>query len=233
MNKENLFKTYLYIGEDKFSISVKKNDESRKFYENQILVDNFQNKKENYSLDNFLDENIFKIEKLTNSFIKDIYIIIDNNDFLNIEVSIRNKNYGNKVDLNKLKYSFGDIKNEVEENNQDKELIHMIINRYMLDNNSYLLIPKNIKCEHLFLEILFICLSKKLIKQLETTLSKYQIKVEKIISAKYIKSIFKEDEDIFKMCELILQGFNANEIVLIPKIEKNKGFFEKFFNLFS
>ncbi len=31
----------------------------------------------------------------------------------------------------------------------------------------------------------------------------------------------------------IKHGYNANEVLLVPKNDENKGFFEKFFQLFS
>ena len=49
-----------------------------------------------------------------------------------------------------------------------------------------------------------------------------------------LKKYFKDSEmDIFSMCRKIMQGHNRNEILLVHKKTKNKGFFEKFFNFFS
>ena len=52
----------------------------------------------------------------------------------------------------------------------------------------------------------------------------------------YIKNFFKEDEDNSELSEMaskIKDGFNNNEVILVPKNIENKGFFEKFFQLFS
>ena len=39
-------------------------------------------------------------------------------------------------------------------------------------------------------------------------------------------------KDIFSMARKIINGHNPNEVSLINKSLKNKGFFEKFFNFF-
>jgi hypothetical protein len=43
----------------------------------------------------------------------------------------------------------------------------------------------------------------------------------------------EKDVEASLMAHKILNGYNDNEILIVPKIELNKGFFEKFFQLFS
>jgi hypothetical protein len=49
-----------------------------------------------------------------------------------------------------------------------------------------------------------------------------------------MKNFFRRTSLTFekRVCE-IKSGCNENEIILVPKTIKNKGFFEKFFQLFS
>ena len=47
------------------------------------------------------------------------------------------------------------------------------------------------------------------------------------------KIIFKEKGMNFRMVFEIINGINENEVNLVPKNTINKGFFEKFFQLFS
>ena len=77
-------------------------------------------------------------------------------------------------------------------------------------------------------------LSKNFINNLEDTLKKYQILINQIISARYANNLVQDvDLDLIKKAKLIKNGFNNNEVLLIKKIQKNKGFFEKFFDFFS
>ena len=72
------------------------------------------------------------------------------------------------------------------------------------------------------------------IQNLENVLKKYQISLKHILNADYVKSIENEDQgDLLKMSLKIIDGFNENEVLIIPKLSKNKGFFERFFNFFS
>ena len=41
------------------------------------------------------------------------------------------------------------------------------------------------------------------------------------------------DINFFEMTSKIIGGYNKNEVKLVNKVSKNKGFFEKFFDLFS
>ena len=61
-----------------------------------------------------------------------------------------------------------------------------------------------------------------------------QINIKNILSYKYINSFKNSAQDnIFDIAERLMNGLNQNEILLINKSSKNKGFFEKFFNFFS
>ena len=54
------------------------------------------------------------------------------------------------------------------------------------------------------------------------------------MSYKYIKSHICEDStELSKMAIKLNNGLNKNEVQLVSKSIKNKGFFEKFFQLFS
>ena len=50
----------------------------------------------------------------------------------------------------------------------------------------------------------------------------------------YIENFYKEEqEDPFNSSIKIIEGFNENEVLIVPKFIENKGFFERFFNFFS
>ena len=84
------------------------------------------------------------------------------------------------------------------------------------------------------IDISFICLPNILINEIETILRKYQITINHILNAKYIER-FKKDtnEDIFMISMKMIDGYNENEVLIVPKIQKNLSFFERFFNFFS
>ena len=64
--------------------------------------------------------------------------------------------------------------------------------------------------------------------------SKKSTMIKKIIDAKYVKNSFDDKNiNMFEMVRKILIGHNLNEIFLVEKTNKNRGFFEKFFNFFN
>ena len=73
-------------------------------------------------LNQFLSENIFKIEKKLNGFIKNINLIIERN-FLEIKISIKKDNHHEIIDKNVLNYLLGDAKRQVKENYRNHEII--------------------------------------------------------------------------------------------------------------
>ena len=110
----------------------------------------------------------------------------------------------------------------------------MIINNFNVDGKNYPFFPENIKCQSYSLDLEMICIPENLIRDLEIILKKYHISLSQILNARYISNFFSsEEKDIFVMAKKIINGHNPNEVVLIDKIKKNKGFFEKFFNFFN
>jgi hypothetical protein len=87
-NLEN--KIFLFLGINKFTI-VAINSTNEFVYKGEKLTNNQNNQIELDFLDNFLNENIFKIEKKLNEFVKNIFLIIDHQNIFPIRLSIKNK----------------------------------------------------------------------------------------------------------------------------------------------
>ena len=82
------FEIYLSIENDRFKIFLLDIIKFKNLYINEFLINNslIIDFKE---LSNFLDDNIFKIEKLSNRFVEDIFLIIDSNKELETNISIK------------------------------------------------------------------------------------------------------------------------------------------------
>ena len=110
----------------------------------------------------------------------------------------------------------------------------MMIDNYIVDNKNHPFLPEGVKCNNFSMDIKFLCISNHLIKNLEKILKKYQISLNRLVSANYIKKFLPtEQKDIFLMAKKIINGHNPNEVFLIEKTQKNKGFFERFFKFFN
>ena len=103
--------------------------------------------------------------------------------------------------------------------------------------NSFLLNNTNNKDEHLFLEVNFISISNDLTFNFNKLFENHQIKIKRYMSGGYIKSFFdkesRESLELFVMANKLNNGLNKNEVQLVSKSVENRGFFERFFQLFS
>ena len=110
----------------------------------------------------------------------------------------------------------------------------MIVNNYLINDKNYPTYIDNLRSDNLCLEINFISISNNIALTLEKILEKYQIKINQFLNEKYIKNFIKDENiNLAEMAFKLKNGLNDNEVILVPKNNENKGFFEKFFQLFS
>ena len=233
MTEETDFETYLYLSSNKFEIFLFDKKNIKNLFQETITIENNFNFIEFSELTKFLDKNIFKIESLIGTFIKNIFLIIDNKN--NLVINLGNKKrLENKINKESLKNTLIKLKNLINENYRNQTIMHILINdRLVYDDNENSLI-ENKDTNHQYLELNFITLSNDLIINLNKVLQDYQIKIIKFIDGNYVKDYFKDDElDLSLATHKLINGFNNNEVIIMPKNNKNQGFFEKFFNVFS
>ena len=234
MNEELKFETYLLIDRKKIVICVLKKRTFEVIFKEEKLLDDHNEDSKLKILDEFLAQNILKIEKNLKNFVKDIYIILDNREFFPIEISIKKSHNGNSISQKNLINPLNILKNLCQFSFKDKKIIHMLIENYQIDGKDYSFLPENLKCNSFSLDIKFICLSKNLIEHYESILKKYHVLVSQILNAEYIKQFQdQQNPNIYTTASRLISGYNNNEISLVNKTIKNKGFFEKFFDLFS
>ena len=215
MDIELNFETYLFINNKKLIICVIQNTTRKIIYKEQMILDDSFDELKFKRLNDFLDKNIFKVEKILKNFIKNIFIILDSKEFFPIEISIRKDNNGHLINSKTLSYPLNDLKNLCQLNYQDKKIIHMLIENYKIDNKNYSFLPDNLNCDNFSLDVKFICLSKNLIEELEIVLKRYQILINQVLCASYIENFFDEDHpDVFTTASRIISGHNTNEVLL-------------------
>jgi len=222
------FETFLYISKNKCQIFVFDKNNLKNLYNEEITNDN---NIELNILSKFIEDNIYKIEKKIKNFIRNIILIIEDDKVLDIGISLKKKNYEKHIDQKQLENSLIEVKDIYKENYQDLIIMHMII---VEKENNFLLNNANINDDYLFLEVNFISISNNFTFNFDKLLENHQIKISRYMSGKYIKSYIGEDViELSVMANKLNNGFNKNEVQLVSKNVENKGFFEKFFQLFS
>ena len=231
MIEETDFEIFLYISKNKYQIFVyDKNNLKNLYYEE---IENNEEIELNI-LSKFIDDNIYKIEKIIKNFIRNIILIIQDDKVLDIGISLKKKIYEKNIDQKQLENSLVEIKDIFKENYQDLIIMHMII---IEKENNFSLNNDNKNDDYLFLEVNFISIPNNFTFNFDKLLENHQIKIKRYMSGGYIKSFFdkesKESMELFVMANKLNDGLNKNEVQLVSKSKENKGFFEKFFQLFS
>ena len=225
------FETFLYISKSKYQIFVYDKNNLKNLYSEEI---GYSDEIELNTLSKFLDDNIYKIEKKIKNFIRNIILIIEDDKILEIGISLKKKNYEKNENHKQLENSLVEVKDIFKENYQDLLIMHMVI---VEKENNFLLNNANNNDDYLFLEVNFISIPNKFTFYFDKLLENHQINIKRYMSGDYIKSFFdiesKESMELFVMANKLNDGLNKNEIELISKSKENRGFFEKFFQLFS
>ena len=161
-------------------------------------------------------------------------MIIEDDKVLELSISIKKKYYEKHIDQKYLENSLVELKEVFQENYQDQIIMHMIIVNNVKNESNFQLNNINNNYDCLFLEVNFISIPNNLTFYFDKLLENHQIKIRRYMSGNYIKSYFDEDEtDFSMMANKLNNGLNINEVQLVSKSIENRGFFEKFFQLFS
>ena len=225
-----------------FFLSIRNNDikfeaidkDNQIFFSKNNLIDNPSDSRNFEILEKFLMSNIFDIEKELSSYVENINLVIDRNDFLFANLSMKYNFEGIDFNLDRLNSSLIELKKYFQNTIGNFEIIHMVINKFTADGTVFSQLVETSKYNKICVEIKFICLNKSVVKSLKDILSKYQIFVKNIVCYKYLQEFenFSNSKSTI-IAEKVLNGLNQNEIFYTKKSLKNHSFFEKFFNFFN
>lgn len=234
MIEEENFETYLSISPKKFEIFLFDKKNLKSLYKDKLELENKIDFLNLDNLSNFLDANIFKIEKLADNFIKNIVLIIESDKNSYVNICIKKKNYENLINYKNLEIALTETKDLFKENYQKQNIMHMIVENYSINGKNYSSFINDINGDYLSLEVNFISIPSNFELILDKILEKYQIRIDKFLDGKYLIEQSKDNKfELPNIAYKIINGYNQNEVILVPKNLKNKGFFENFFQLFS
>ena len=105
--------------------------------------------------------------------------MIDSPEIISISLSLSKNFDGSSLKKNDVKFLIQDAKQQILRNYSDKNIIHIIIQNYKIDEANYKLLPEEIKCKSLAIDIIFICLPKTIVENLKKTFTKFDISIDK------------------------------------------------------
>ncbi len=236
MNDKN-FDIYLEFQYSKLNLAAFDKKSDKLEYNKEQLYKSYLSNKEDINfneLKKLVEENIHQMEKSIDEFVKDIYLIIETPETMTIKISVLKYNEGKRLIREDVMYLIQDAKQQILKSNSNIEVIHIIVEKYILDNFDYNFLPLEKECKKFSIDIMFVCFPKDLLINFEKFFSKQQISINKFICFNYLKK-FNSNNITKNSCILgreIVNGINKQEVVSIPKIVKKKGFFEKLFHFF-
>ena len=234
MIDETELETILCVSLNEFKIYLFDNKNQIILYKNNLKIENSKLKIDLNFLFKFLEENIFKIEKLSAQFIKNISLIIETNKSLRSTISLKKKNYQEVINKKKLENILLEAKDLINKNYHSEKILHILIKEFLVDNKNYPITQNDLKGDYLTLEVEFILLPNNFIFEIDKIFEKFHIRVKEYFDGYYLKDLFRENEiETPDILYKLRKGYNQNEVVIVPKNPKKLGFFEKFFQLFS
>ena len=152
---EKFFDVYFDYGESKIRAAAFKKGNLKNFFftESRFYSDNS-------FASNEIEKIVSSLEKDTNEYLNDINIMVDSSQMLPISISITKKFDQKKLENHKIQFLIQDAKQQILNNYSSQNIIHIIILRYRINDIEYFVLPDDVECERLSIDILFICLPK-------------------------------------------------------------------------
>ena len=156
-------------------------------------------------------ENIDIIEKKIKFNFKNVTIINNQDNFQCINISGYKKLDGSQIQNQDISFILNNIKNLINENEQNKSLVHLFNSNFILDNNIHDNLPVGLYGEFYSQHLTFFLLPKNELKNIKLVFNKCDINVERIISKKFVEGIdlIKENNNSFTIINL---GKNKSHI---------------------
>ena len=185
-------------------------------------------------IENFFKDKLIKMEKDLNDFIRKVIIIMDLDDHLSAELSMKFNMGSETINDQKINELLTSLKYQFSKYSNDQKVIHMIINKLLINGKEKDLYFTDEKSQNLILEVKFECLKQQTINMIKKSLSMYQISIENILIANHLRqSAQHELNDIVFLADKLISIGNKNEVIWANQKSSNQGFFEKFFNFFD
>ena len=207
-------------------------DINSSYQKNYLMPDTLGNNLNLIVLSKFILEKIKDFEKDVGSFIEKIYLITDakNDQF---SLSLKNKYDSDKIKESDVVRLINDAKQQIIRNNKGCVILHLLVDKYIVDGEEYLEFPDNVSYKELIVQVSFITVQNSTVKTLNKIFKNCNIEVKKIISHQY-SSGFAERKDTSPCIagKKVVDGINPSEVIMRNIYSRKQGLFEKMFNFF-
>ena len=190
MSKKNL-NVFIDFGSSKVRLGIYDKEFSKNIIAlEKECISNFDLKNFDIKNSNEIIKDLIKsAEKKINNHITNINLMIDTPDMFSLDISIK-KSSDNKSQLkNDVKSLLNEAKGLVQKNYFDKKIIHMIIKKFIFDDEEYFEIhDKEINYNSLILELKFICFDNQIWKNLQESFNRNYLNIDSLYCSSYVRS---------------------------------------------
>ena len=233
INKEYQSFYFAIVGHNLHINYFSLNDDNFNYQKKYLLPDTIDNNLNLVILSKFISEKIKDFEKYVGNFIEKVNIITDAK-YDRFSLSLKNKYDSNKIKKTDVIKLISDAKHLIVRNNKDCIILHIIIDKYILDGKKYLEFPENVSYKELVIDVSFITVHSSIVKTLNKIFKDCNIEVKKIISYQYSNNFAdKSDTSPCIAAKKVMDGINPSEVITHNMHTKKQGFFEKMFNFFG
>ena len=233
INNENQFFYLAIVGQNLHIDYFESKDSYSSYQKNYLMPDTLDDNLNLIVLSKFVLEKIKDFEKEVGRFIEKVYVITDAK-YNKFSLSLKNKYDSDKIKETDVVRLISDAKQQISRNNKDFAILHLLVEKYIVDGEEYLEFPANRSYKEFIIEISFITVQNSTIKTLNKIFKDCNIEVKKIISHQYSSS-FAEKSDTSPCIagKKVTDGINPSEVMMHNLYTKKQGLFEKMFNFFS
>ena len=179
-----------------------------------------------------LRKNIRKLEKDIGLFLNSGNISIKSKSYQSILFSVKDIFDERELEKEVIIKLVRVAMQQLQKCEKNLTIIHVIINKYVIDDKVYNFFPNYKKFTKIILEIEFICLNKILIEKVKKLFNECKIDVKKIVSYDYAKKFLNniKDDTLCLSAYEILNGANRSEVILTENTSEKYSLFDKIFN---
>ena len=208
-------------------------DDNSNYQKKYLMPDTLDDNLNLRVLTKFILEKVKDFEKDVGSFIEKVNLITDAKYDL-FSLSLKNKFNSNKIKDTDVVRLINDAKNLIIRNNKNCFILHILVDKYIVDGKEYFEFPENLNYEEFIIDLSFITVQNSIVKTLNRILKDCNIEVKKIISHQY-SSRFADKRDTSPCVagKKVIEGINSLEVITQDDYSKKQGLFEKMFNFFS
>ena len=233
INNESQFFYLAIVGQNLHIDYFESKDSYSSYQKNYLMPDTLDDNLNLIVLSKFVLEKVKDFEKEVGRFIEKVYVITDAK-YNKFSLSLKNKYDSDKIKETDVVRLISDAKQQISRNNKDFAILHLLVDKYIVDGEEYLEFPENRSYKEFIIEISFITVQNSIVKTLNKIFKDCNIEVKKIISHQYSSS-FAEKSDTSPCIagKKVIDGINPSEVMTHNLYTKRQGLFEKMFNFFS